>query len=84
MFYVYVLHSVTYSKIYVGFTSNLENRLLSHNELSKKGWTIKYRPWNLLYKEEYTSKVDAMKREKEVKSARGRLFIRTLINKPSI
>ncbi|WP_325635244.1 GIY-YIG nuclease family protein, partial [Parapedobacter sp.] len=45
MFTVYVLHSGKHDKIYIGFTSNLEQRLKSHNELGKKGWTIKFRPW---------------------------------------
>jgi putative endonuclease len=34
-------------------TSNPEERLRSHNELGKKGWTKNYRPWIIIYKEEY-------------------------------
>ena len=79
MFTVYVLYSKDYNKIYIGFTSNLEQRMLSHNELGKKGWTIKFRPWRLIYKEEYQLKPDAMKREKELKTATGRNFIWTMI-----
>ena len=79
MFTVYVLYSKDYNKIYIGFTSDLEQRLLSHNELGKKGWTIKFRPWQLIYKEEYQLKLDAMKREKELKTATGRNFIWSLI-----
>jgi len=41
MFTVYVLYSDDYDKIYIGYTSNLKQRLLSHNKLGKKGWTIK-------------------------------------------
>jgi putative endonuclease len=80
MFTVYVLHSKSYDKIYIGFTSNLEQRLLSHNELGKKGWTIKFRPWELIYTEEFQLKSDAMKREKQLKTATGRNFIWSLIN----
>jgi putative endonuclease len=79
MFTVYVLFSKDYNKIYIGFTSNLEQRMLSHNELSKKGWTIKFRPWQLIYKEVYEFKLDAMKREKELKTAKGRNFIWSII-----
>ncbi|MFN8236959.1 MAG: GIY-YIG nuclease family protein [Chitinophagales bacterium] len=32
MFVVYVLHSEVFDKIYIGFTSNIEKRLLSHFE----------------------------------------------------
>ena len=79
LYYVYVLYSQRYDKIYIGYTSNLEARLASHNELSKKGWTVRYRPWRLVYKEKYSNKKDAMQREKELKSHRGRDFIRSLI-----
>lgn len=80
MFTVYVLYSQSYDKIYIGFTSNLEQRLLSHNELSKKGWTIKFRPWQLIHTEVFQLKSEALKREKELKTATGRNFIWSLIN----
>ena len=79
MFTVYLLYSKDYDKIYIGFTSDLSKRLLSHNELGKKGWTIKFRPWQLIYKEVYQAKSDAMKREKELKTAQGRNFIWSII-----
>ncbi|RKY53390.1 MAG: hypothetical protein DRP89_06275 [Candidatus Neomarinimicrobiota bacterium] len=47
MYTTYVLYSEKYDKIYIGFTSNLEGRLLAHNELSTKGWTVRFRPWRL-------------------------------------
>ena len=79
MFTVYVLYSKDYNKIYIGFTSDLKQRLLSHNELGKKGWTIKFRPWELIYTEEFQLKSDVMKREKELKTATGRNFIWSII-----
>ncbi|UTW67426.1 GIY-YIG nuclease family protein [bacterium SCSIO 12643] len=78
-FTTYVLYSEKYDKIYVGYTSDLESRLRSHNELATKGWTITYRPWEVIYKEEFSTRSKAMKREKELKSSRGRHFIRTKI-----
>ena len=47
----------------------------------EKGWTKKYRPWILIYSEEFESKVAAMKREQELKTAQGRLSVRNLISK---
>jgi putative endonuclease len=73
MFTVYVLYSERYDKIYVGFTSNLEQRLLSHNELGTKEWSIKFRPWVVIHTELFESKQEAMKREKELKTARVEL-----------
>ncbi|MCZ8217502.1 MAG: GIY-YIG nuclease family protein [Cyclobacteriaceae bacterium] len=81
MFTVYALHSPAHDKLYIGFTSDIEKRLESHNSLATKGYTLKYRPWNLVYTETFDSKSDAMRREKELKSARGRAFIWELIKK---
>ena len=75
MFTVYVLYSRAFNKIYIGFTSNLAQRMLSHNELSTKGYTLKYRPWHVLYTELFETKSEAIKREKSLKSAKGREFI---------
>ncbi len=80
MFTVYVLHSPSSGKIYVGFTSNLQQRILSHNQLGKKGWTIKYRPWRLVMTEVFDDKKSAMTREKQLKGAKGREWIWNLIN----
>ncbi len=81
MFFVYVLYSRSANKFYVGYTSNLESRLLSHNELGTKDWTKRYRPWELVYTESYQTKLSALKREKELKTGVGREFIRKMINK---
>ena len=75
MYIVYILYSARYNKIYVGYTSNLKERLLSHNELGKKGWTIKYRPWLLVHTESFETKQQALLREKELKSGKGREWI---------
>ncbi len=79
MFTVYVLYSENFDKIYIGFTSDLKNRLLSHNHLATKGFTIRYRLWTLIHSEEFDTKKEAMSREKELKTATGRKFIWILI-----
>jgi putative endonuclease len=79
MFTVYVLYSVKFDKIYIGFTSDLDARVNSHNFLATKGFTVKYRPWAILYTEVHAAKAGAMKREKALKSATGRAFIWSLI-----
>jgi len=76
MFTTYVLYSVGYNKIYIGYTSDIVERLKSQNVLATKGYTIKFRPWIIVYTEDFELKSDATKREKELKSSRGRNFIR--------
>ena len=80
-FVVYILYSKDYNKTYVGFTSNLIERFKSHNYLSKKGYTIKYRPWKVIHVEFFTTKSEALVREKILKSGKGRDFIKEIISK---
>ncbi|MDX2191450.1 MAG: GIY-YIG nuclease family protein [Bacteroidota bacterium] len=75
MYAVYILYAEKYQKTYVGFTSDLNNRLLSHNSLSKKGYTYRFRPWRLIHCENFESKIEAMKKEKYFKSGIGRKWI---------
>ena len=79
MYTVYLLYSEKFDKIYIGFTTNLIERLKSHNELGIKGYTLKYRPWTVIYTENFLDKSSALKREKELKSSRGRDFCRKLV-----
>ncbi len=78
MYTVYVLFSEKHDKHYVGFTTDLAERFLSHNHLSSKGWTARYRPWEIIHTEEFTTKTEAMDREKWLKSGIGRAFTKTL------
>jgi putative endonuclease len=80
-FVVYILFSEDYGKTYVGFTSNLIERFKSHNYLSKKGYTIKFRPWQVIYVEFFTTKSEALKREKLLKTGKGREFVKEMISK---
>ena len=50
-------------------------RFKSHNELSNKGWTRSFRPWLVIYNEVYDQKSEAIKREKSLKSGKGREWI---------
>ncbi len=77
-FLVYILYSEKFDKTYVGFTSSLIERFKSHNELAKTGYTIRYRPWKVVYIEVFDSKTIALQREKWLKSGHGRNFIAEL------
>jgi putative endonuclease len=79
MFTVYILKSKLNNKLYVGYTEDIETRLKSHNS-GKVSSTKAYRPYSLVYKEEFENKTDARKRELFLKSGKGREFIRSFIN----
>ena len=76
-FVVYVLYSKDHDKIYIGYSSDLINRIQSHNQFGTKGYIRRFRPWVVIYIEFHSDKATAMKREQSLKSARGRVFIRT-------
>ena len=78
---VYILYSSSHQKTYVGFTSDLIARFHSHSKYSNKGWTVHFRPWIVIHVEFFDSKKAAMYREKELKTGKGREFIKTLIQK---
>ncbi len=84
MFVTYVLYSKQFDKIYVGYTSDLINRFHSHNLYATKGYTVSFRPWEVLLVEFYDTKSEAMRREKALKSSRGRAFIRDQVGLISV
>lgn len=74
-YYVYLIRSLKDSSWYIGFTENLKTRIKEHNadgNISTKNKT----PYELIYFEGYLSKLDALGREKFLKSGSGRKFIR--------
>ena len=79
MFYVYILQSQLDQSFYIGYTSNIENRITYHNK-GKSRYTRKKIPWVLVYKEEYNSKREALIREKFIKKQKSRMYIEELIS----
>jgi putative endonuclease len=78
-FVTYVLYSEKFGKIYIGYSENLISRIKSHNHFDNKGHTRKFRPWMVIYVEFFETKKEALKRESELKSAKGRDFIKSQI-----
>ena len=80
MFFVYVIENQNSKKIYIGQTSDLAKRLQRHNGLlpTKKKTFTKKNPgeWKYVYYEEFTTRTEAILREKQSKSSRGRDFIK--------
>lgn len=75
MFTVYVLKSLRNSKRYVGYTGkSAEKRLMEHNSGASK-FTRLNKPFVLIYNETYEEKTEAIKREKFLKTGKGREFL---------
>ena len=76
---VYILYSASLDKYYVGFTSDLEERIRKHNT-NHKGFTGRSNgDWKLRWKEIYSSKSEAMFRERQIKNWKSRKLIEKLI-----
>ncbi len=78
-YFVYVLKSKSHNNFYIGSTKDIEERIKEHN-LGKCRYTSGRGPWELIYKEEYNSRSEAMKREKFLKSGKGREFLKSRIS----
>ena len=74
MYYIYVLWSSKLVKRYIGSTDNLEKRLDEHNRGSNK-FTKGGIPWIKIHQEDFSTKTDALKREKFLKSGQGRAWL---------
>lgn len=79
-YYVYAIYNAQCNKIYIGQTKNLDDRLKLHNEKIFRGYTSQFEgSWIVIYKEKVNSRQEALKREKQLKSFRGREFIKEQI-----
>ena len=74
MFYVYVLKSLKDGIRYIGSGENAEERLRRHNKGDYR-FTKGHRPWELIHKEEFYTRSEAVKKEKFLKSGQGRAFL---------
>lgn len=78
-FIVYIIFSSTKNKFYIGYTSDLEERIIRHNQKSK-GFTSNTNDWKIVYTESFTTKSEAISREKQIKSWKSRNKIQELIS----
>lgn len=74
--YVYVLRSATDHQFYVGLTRDLPKRLQAHNR-GLVFSTKKRGPFELVYWEGSLHESDASKREKYLKTAWGKRYIKS-------
>ncbi|MBL7159827.1 GIY-YIG nuclease family protein [Candidatus Microgenomates bacterium] len=77
MYFVYILKSLKDNKYYIGQTNNLANRTKQHN--NGKVRTTKHRkPLKLIYKESFSNREKAVKREKFFKTHKGYNYLKKL------
>ena len=75
-YFVYVLYNISSGRFYVGFTLDLERRLIEHknSKLSHRN-----KDFNPVLIEIYYNEQDALKREKYFKSSKGKSTLRAML-----
>jgi putative endonuclease len=77
IYYVYILSSQR-RVLYIGITSNIEQRIFQHKTHAFGGFTAKYNVTALVYFERYGDVTTAIRREKEMKAWRREEKIRPI------
>ena len=78
MYYVYIIRSEE-GRTYTGSTENIEKRLAQHNSINYRSWTNRFKNWELVYSETFETRLDARRREREIKNYRGGSKFKKLI-----
>jgi len=71
MFNLYAIGSESVSRVYIGYTNDIESRLRYHNSGYVKS-TAKDRPWRLIALEKFESKNEVRWLERSLKKSRGK------------
>ena len=75
---VYVMFSHKDKKFYIGFTENLMKRFAEHQQ-GKVSATVSWLPVELVVYEAYKNKYDALRREKYLKSSKGKTTLKSML-----
>ena len=78
MNYVYVLISIKDTKLYIGYTEDVERRVRDHNQ-GKVPSTQARKPMKLIYYEAHISKEDALRRERYFKTSKGKVTLKQIL-----
>lgn len=75
MHYIYILKSLKDGKYYTGFSSDLRSRIRDHHAGNVQS-TKNRRPLEVIYYEAYKEKTQAVRREKFLKTTKGKLQLK--------
>lgn len=82
-YYVYVLYSLHDRGLYIGFTTNLKSRLISHARGEVTATKLRT-PFKLVHYEFFINVEDAKAREKFMKSGFGRRQLKEILKRTFI
>lgn len=67
MWFVYIL-LCSDNSLYTGYSNNVKKRFLEHESGKGAKYTKSHKPIKIIYTEKFVSKLEALKREREIKS----------------
>ncbi|MDC6387695.1 GIY-YIG nuclease family protein [Maribacter sp. PR1] len=85
MHYVYIIQSFMDKSFYIGKTSNLETRLIFHNNVElNTGVTRRKIPWQYFFTLPVDNALIAGKIENHIKKMKSRQYIKNLVKHPEM
>ena len=81
MYTVYALYNKQHNKFYIGQSKDFGERLILHNmEAFPHAYTARFSgEWVVIYTEQVEDRAAALRRERQLKSYRGRQFVKSHI-----
>lgn len=79
--YTYIIYSQKLNIFYVGISANIKLRLKQHIN-SKSKFTSRTDDWELVYQQEFDSRIAAHLKEKSIKSFGAKRFLESLSSQP--
>lgn len=78
MYYLYILHSNSADKYYVGIAADYKKRWTEHNN-GESRFTSAYNDWKLVAAFEFSSKAEAARMEQYLKKSKSRRLVEELV-----
>ncbi len=80
MWKIYILQSQKSGRYYIGSTNDISRRLKEHNSGKTKS-TKNKGPWEIIYTENFSNRLEARRREKMIKSYKGGNAFKSLVKR---
>jgi putative endonuclease len=77
-FIVYIIYSQKIDRYYIGYTEDIDNRLMQHNG-GESVFTAKANDWNIVYKEVFLTSQETQRKERIIKAKKSRKYVEWLV-----
>jgi putative endonuclease len=79
MYSVYILYSEKCYRFYIGYSADVEARLIRHND-GLVAATKNCRPYSICATKQFSTELEARKEELRIKKQKSRIYIESLIS----